>query len=83
MSVLEEAKEIADYVLIHQPGNTSAHYIKGRAYLLENKFEDAVKELRNVVVARPNLLDTHFNLALALEGNKNIQQVDALASPGR
>ena len=46
----------------------------GGIYYADGKFEDAVKIFELAVLAKPDFANSHFNLAMAYKGNKQIEK---------
>lgn len=64
---LPKAKELNQAALLKDPENTEGQINKALILAKEEKFDEAIAELRKIVAANPNNLNAAFSLAKSLE----------------
>lgn len=68
------AKEAYNQAIFLDPINPLLRIRLGGIYYAEGKFEEAVKIFELAVLAKPDFANSHFNLAMAYKGNKQIDK---------
>lgn len=68
------AKEAYNQAIFLDPINPLLRIRLGGIYYADQKYEDAIKIFELAVLAKPDFANSHFNLAMAYKGNKQVDK---------
>ena len=77
-----KARERAEIVLVSAPQNTEGLILKGRSLAGEKRYKESIDELKKVIAAEPNTIQTYIDLARIYVMTNDPQAAEATLNQG-